>query len=42
VIGGLLFLAGLVLAVACWVSGSRDRIERVSRMLLAWRETSAA
>jgi hypothetical protein len=36
-LGGLLFLAVLVLAVACWVIGSRDRTERVSRMLLAWR-----
>lgn len=34
---GLLLLAVLVLAVACWVIGSRDRTERVSRMLLAWR-----
>ena len=36
-LGGVLFLAVLVLAVACWVIGSGDRAERVSRMLLAWR-----
>ncbi|MFY9932486.1 MAG: hypothetical protein WAK82_31255, partial [Streptosporangiaceae bacterium] len=33
----LVFLAVLVTGVACWVIGSTDRTERVSRMLLAWR-----
>ena len=36
-LGSLLFLAVLVLGVICWVIGSRDRTERVSRVLLAWR-----
>ena len=35
-LGGLVFLAVLVLGAACWVIGSGDRTERVSRMLLAW------
>jgi hypothetical protein len=36
-LGGLVFLAVLVLGAACWVIGSQDRTERVSRVLLAWR-----
>ena len=34
---GLVFLAVLVLGVACWVIGSEARTARVSRVLLAWR-----
>jgi hypothetical protein len=36
-LGALVFLTVLVLGAACWVIGSGDRAERVSRMLLAWR-----
>ena len=36
-LGGLIFFAVLVLGVACWVIASRDRTDRISRMLLAWR-----
>lgn len=36
-LGALVFLAVLVLMVACWVIGSGDRTERVSRILLAGR-----
>ena len=36
-LGGLVFLAVLLLGVACWVIGSKDRTDRVSRVLLAWR-----
>jgi hypothetical protein len=36
-LGGLVFLAILVLGAACWVIGSKDRTDRVSQMLLAWR-----
>jgi hypothetical protein len=36
-LGALVFLAVLVLVVACWVIGSGDRTERVSRILLAGR-----
>jgi hypothetical protein len=35
--GALVFLAVLAAGVACWVIGSGDRTERVSRVLLAWR-----
>jgi len=36
-LGALVFLAVLSLAVVCWVIGSGDRTERVSRILLAGR-----
>jgi len=36
-LGGLVFLAVLVLGVACWVIGSEDRTDRVSQVLFAWR-----
>ena len=36
-LGALVFLAVLVLVTACWVIGSGDRAERVSRILLAGR-----
>lgn len=36
-LGAVVFLSVLLLAAACWVIGSRDRAERVSQMLLAWR-----
>ena len=36
-LGALVFLAVLVLVVTCWVIGSGDRTERVSRILLAGR-----
>ena len=36
-LGGLVLLAVIVVGVACWVIGSADRTERVSRVLLAWR-----
>ncbi len=36
-LGALVFLAVLVLVAACWVIGSGDRTERVSRILLAGR-----
>jgi hypothetical protein len=36
-LGGLVFLAVLALGAACWVIGSEDRTNRVSRVLLAWR-----
>jgi hypothetical protein len=36
-LGALVFLAVLVLGTACWVIGSKDRTDRVSRVLLAWR-----
>ena len=36
-LAALIFLAVLVLGVACWVIGSEDRTEHVSQMLLAWR-----
>ena len=36
-IGALVFLAVLAAGMACWVLGSDDRADRVSRVLLAWR-----
>jgi hypothetical protein len=36
-LGGLVFLAVLVLGAACWVLGNEDRTARLSRVLLAWR-----
>lgn len=36
-LGALVFLAVAGIAVGCWVIGSRDRTERVSRLLLACR-----
>jgi hypothetical protein len=36
-LGALVFLAVLMLVAACWVIGSGDRTERVSRILLAGR-----
>jgi hypothetical protein len=34
-LGALVFLAVLVLGVICWIIGSGDRSERVTRMILA-------
>lgn len=36
-LGAVLFLVVAGIAVGCWVIGSRDRTERVSRLLLACR-----
>jgi hypothetical protein len=36
-LGALVFLVIVGIAVACWVIGSPDRTERVSRLLLACR-----
>ena len=36
-LGALVFLAVLVTGAACWIIGSKDRTDRVSRVLLAWR-----
>jgi hypothetical protein len=36
-LGGLVFVAVLILAAACWEIGSEDRTARLSRVLLAWR-----
>lgn len=36
-LAALVFLAVLVIGVACWVFGSDARADRVSRVLLAWR-----
>lgn len=36
-LGSLVFMAVLVLAVACWVLSSEDRTARLSRVLLALR-----
>jgi hypothetical protein len=41
-LGGLIFLAVLMLGTACWVIGSEDRTARLSRILLAWRATPTA
>lgn len=40
-LGGLVFLIIATIAVACWVVGSGDRTERVSRLLLACRGDAA-
>lgn len=37
VLATLVFLGVLVLGVACWIIGSHDRSERVTRLLLARR-----
>lgn len=36
-LAALVFLAVLVLGVACWIIGSPDRADRVNRMMLARR-----
>ena len=36
-LGALVFLAVLVLGVICWIIGSADRSDRVTRMMLARR-----
>lgn len=36
-LAALVFLAALVLGVACWIIGSPDRSDRVNRMMLARR-----
>jgi hypothetical protein len=37
VLGALVFLAVLAAGVTCWLLGSDDRADRVSRVLLAWK-----
>ncbi|MDQ2816377.1 MAG: hypothetical protein M3Z75_32185 [Actinomycetota bacterium] len=36
-LGVLVFLAVLAAGVGCWVIASKERAERVNRLLLAWR-----
>lgn len=40
-LGALVLLAILAAGVTCWVLGSKDRTDRFSRVLLAWRGNSS-